>query len=130
MPLIAALVARWVWRFHLRALRLIGPGVAALAGFPASTAEVVSVLVADDPVLVGLRHESTFRAAESTLVLSLDGHGSVEIARLQHWQASGAPLLVWRNDADDSVEFCQIHTGAHVRLHMVGGTAVSAPSTR
>jgi hypothetical protein len=136
-PLIAVVVARWAWHFHLRALRLLGPGLANMAGAPApvATAEVVSVLVQDGVVLVGLRPAQTdsarlagtaIRVPESTVVLSLDGHGCDPIARLQRWQASGASVLHWRDDADNTVEFCQLHTGQRVRLPLLGGAMKAA----
>jgi hypothetical protein len=132
-PLIVFAVARWAWRFHLRALRTLGPALVARAGVPApaSTTEVVSVLVEDDAVMVGLRPAgeglpqvpgAAFRACVSTLVLSLEGHGRGPVARLQRWRASGAPLLVWWDAAEDSVEFCQLQTGQRVRLARVSGS--------
>jgi hypothetical protein len=132
-PLIAMVVARWAWRFHLRALRALGPGIAAMAGAPApvSTAEVVSVLVEGDTVLVGLRPAEAgsddtsrlnLRAPVSTLVLSLAGEGYGPVARLERWHASGAPVLVWQDDGPDTVEFWQLQTGQGVRLPMVSRT--------
>src|ERR1700694_4557593 len=84
VPFIAVLVARWAWRLHLRALWALGPGLASLADAsrPASSAQVVSVLVQDHTVLVGLRlatmgsagvPRTLVRAPDSMLVLSLDG---------------------------------------------------------
>ena len=130
-PVVALLVARWAWRFHLRALRLLGPGLVTSAGVSAAarSAELVSVLVEDDIVLVGLRTVraastrqagTTLRAPQSTLVLSLGGLRSASLARLERWQASQAPVLVWRNDTDNTLELCQLHTGQRVRLPVLG----------
>jgi hypothetical protein len=118
-PLIAVVVSRWAWRFHLRALSVLGPGLATMAGAPApaSTLEVVSVLVEDDTVMVGLRPAPTgpphaagtsLRAPVSTVVLSVAGVGCGPVARLQRWQASEAPVLVWHDRTDDAVDFCQL----------------------
>src|ERR1700687_4087196 len=103
VPLIALVVGRWAWRLHLRALQVLGPGIARQAGVsaPASTTEVVSVMIEDDTVLVGLRSprpgsarlpDTTFRTAESTLLLSLRSPECGQVARLQRWQASGASV--------------------------------------
>ena len=55
VPLVAVVVPEWAWRFHFRALQVVGPGLASQAGAPgARTSEVVSVLIADDMALVGL----------------------------------------------------------------------------
>ena len=129
-PLIAVVAARWTWRQHLRALHLLGPAFAARMGAstPPSSATVVSVLVVDDAVLVGLRpaprSTNGIRAAASgpvsTVVLSLRGDRGRSVARLDRWEASGASILVWASGSDKTIGLCQLHTGQKVRLPMVG----------
>jgi len=132
-PLFVMVVARWVWRFHLRALQALGPGLGGLAGASAaaSMAEVVSVLVEDDTVLVGLRpylvgsrrgSATIVRAPVTTEVLSVEGQGCEAIARLERWQASGAPVLMWRDGAASAIELRQLHTGQRLRLPIVSTT--------
>jgi hypothetical protein len=132
-PLIAIAVARWAWWFHLRTLHVLGPALASQVGAaaPASMAQVVSVMVEDDNVLVGLRTSPPppgqpaprgHQAPVSTIVVSVRGQGSAAVARLDRWRASGAPVLVWRSGDDDTIEFRQLHTGQHLRVPVLSAT--------
>jgi hypothetical protein len=134
VPVIAIMVARWSWRQHLLALRVLRPSLANETGVstPPKTATVVSVLVIDDTVLVGLRPAPTRRAQVmmaglpapvSTLLLSLDGNGCSSVARLERWQASEAPVLLWADGHANAIELCQLHTGQTVRLPLIGEAA-------
>jgi hypothetical protein len=128
-PIIALLVARWAWRFHLRALRLVAPVVAAQVG--GTAVEIASVLADDHSVLVGLRPSRTGTSPvlgmPSTLVLALDENGSSPVARLQRWQASSAPVLVWRNADDETIELWQLQTNQHMCFHVAAGTGLWGP---
>jgi hypothetical protein len=133
LSLIAVAVARRAWRFHLRALEVLGPGLATRAGTRgvATMAEVVSVLVEAETVVVALRgrpaqsdHNGGTAAPEpvSTIVVSVAGHGCSPVARLQRWEASGATVLVAHDECDGTIEFRQLHTGQHLRLPVVSGS--------
>jgi len=125
-------VGGWAWRFHLRALQVLGPGLASQAGasMPASMAQVVSVMVEDDTVLVGLRAcpacgqpaPPACQVPVSSIVVSVAGQGSGPVARLERWRASGAPVLVWRSGDDGSIELRQLHTGQRLRVPVVSAT--------
>jgi len=133
VPVVAWAVARWAWRLQVRALELLGPGIAKAAGAPdqARMAEVVSVLVDDDSVLVGLgparalsgrRRDGTARICESSVVLSVGERDQAPVARLARWQAAGAQVLVWRDGAQGTIELCQLQSGRSVRLPVVDAT--------
>jgi hypothetical protein len=136
LPLMGVVIATAVWRLHLRALRLLGPSLADHAGIPGvlGMAQVVSVLVDGDSVLIGLR--SAHPAGPTrTILLSIDGHDFAPAARLQRWQASGTALLHSHDAADGTVELRELHTGQHIRLHEIGpepflGNVALAPRTR
>jgi hypothetical protein len=129
-PFIVVFGARWAWRLQVDALGLVDPGLVTSAGVAAapSQAEVLSVLVDDETVLMGIRsigpglvprQESSLRVTECVLLLSIPERRCDAVARLQRWQASGAPALVRRQSADDTIEFRQVCTGQHVRLGLV-----------
>ena len=131
VPVVATVVARWTWRQHLLALHVLRPSLAHEAGVstPPRSATVVSVLVIDNTVLVGLRPSLTRRAQAttavspapaSTLLLSLEGNGCSSVARLERWQASEAPVLVWADGRANAIELCQLHTGQTVRMPLIG----------
>jgi len=133
-PLIVMLVARWVWRRHLQALQALGRGLASRAGAAttAAMAQVVSVLVAGDTVLVGLRacsarsgrvDTTSSEAPASSVVFSLAGQGWVAVPRLERWQASGAAVVVWRNEGVGTIEICQLQTGQRLRLPIVNAAS-------
>lgn len=136
-PAVMIVVATWAWRLHLRGLALVGPGLVREAGITmgAVTARVSTVLTVGDDVLVGIRTTSPVprhghaagsrEERDSTTVLYLTGREPEFVARLQRWQVSRAPLLVWPDTGDGPVELHQLHTGQHVSLH--AGAPVSSP---
>jgi hypothetical protein len=52
----------------------------------------------------------------TTLVVDLPDDEQVALARLQRWQTSAAPVLMWRDPQGELVELSQIQTGYSVRL--------------
>jgi hypothetical protein len=124
LPLLAVAIGSWAWRFHMHALLVLGPSLAVAAGVPGMVtgAEVDLVLVDDDSVLVGVRPQpgvacrSTSSDVHTPMVLSLSGQDDEALPRLLGWQASRAPVLVWRDHTAATVEMVELLTGRCLSL--------------
>jgi hypothetical protein len=124
LPVVAFEVARWAWRLQLRALDVLGPGLALSAGVSVSarTARLASVMVLDDTLLVGLRSD------DELATVALEGADRTCLDRLEHWRVSDASVLVWTDPVAEEVELWQLHTGQCVRLAMAGRTTADIPA--
>jgi hypothetical protein len=65
--------------------------------------------------------------ASSTLVLDLPDDEHVALARLQRWQTSAAPVLLWRDPKGEQVELSQMQTRQSVLLRVREQTGTQLP---
>jgi hypothetical protein len=119
-------VARWAWRFQRQAHDLAASRIVDMVGKPGALVDVTlaGVLGQDGAALIAFRPAGALvencdgrrPIPPTTLLLSLpDGDESV-LARLRRWHASGARLLLWRQQDGRTVELTHIHTREHVKL--------------
>jgi hypothetical protein len=136
---VAALVGGWAWRWQLATLHAVGLRMAQLAGTPGTLVDVeltavlargASVLVAFRPAGMKVRPGLTpsARPAPTTLVLALDEEHDLVLGRLKRWEASAAPLLLWRDLSGDTVELSQVHTGQRLCLPVLAAKVPDSPS--
>jgi hypothetical protein len=134
---IVAVVSTWAWRFQMRAMKVAGLRLAHLAGKPGTLVDVeLTAVIADrhpgdrPSVLLAFRpaglagHPASALPASSTLVLDLPDDEHVALARLQRWQTSAAPVLLWRNPKGAQVELSQMQTRLSVQLQVRESTVV------
>jgi hypothetical protein len=139
MVIIAA-VSTWAWRFQMRALKVAGLRLAHLAGKPGTLVDVeLTAVIADHSpgdhasVLLAFRpaglsgHPASAVPASSTLVLDLPDDEHVALARLQRWQTSAAPVLLWRDPKGEQVELSQMQTRQSVLLRAREQTGTQLP---
>ena len=136
---VAVLVGGWAWRWQLATLHAVGLRMAQLAGTPGTLVDVeltavlargATVLLAFRPAGMKVRPGMTpsARPAPTTLVLALGEERDLVLGRLKRWEASAAPLLLWRDLSGDTVELSQIHTGQRLCLPVLAANVPDSPS--
>jgi hypothetical protein len=103
-------------------LALTEAGMARVAGRPGTVADVqLTSLMADGAtVLLGFHAAGIIRPGgrvRQSLLISLDGDG--DLALLRHWEASGVPVVLWRDKDGRLAELSLVRTGQQVGFSVV-----------
>jgi hypothetical protein len=126
------LVSGWAWRYQLRVLNVTRAGAARVAGRPGTVTDVqlTSVLIDGPIALIGFEAATTASHAgpsslaptprhRQSLVVSLDPDAEACIAALQEWEASGVPVVMWRDGSGGRLELSLLRSGQRVGLCVV-----------
>jgi hypothetical protein len=136
-------VAGWAWRYQHQVLSITGTGLAQIVGRPGTVADVqlTSLLVDEPTVLIGLqpagmapqrpgRPMGPSSRLPLHLLMCLDTDPQAGIARLRRWQASGAPVVMWRDLGGYRVELSNSHSGQQIALTVITDPLTKVPSRR